>query len=80
MGETLGSQRSSVTVSTSVTYLSPPNFVGIRTSQPQRLVRMNVEAIKAGSAKRNPPAEQVGKFQYGTAGVSIELIHYSIRF
>lgn len=32
---------------------------------------MNVEAIKAGSAKRNPPAELVGKFQYGTAGVSL---------
>lgn len=29
------------------------------------------DAIKAASSRRNPPAELAGKFQYGTAGVSI---------
>ncbi|KAL1311272.1 hypothetical protein AAFC00_001460 [Neodothiora populina] len=29
---------------------------------------MNVDEIRAASAKRSPPAEQVGRFQYGTAG------------
>lgn len=29
------------------------------------------EAVQAASAKHSPPAELVGKFQYGTAGVSI---------
>lgn len=34
------------------------------------------QAVKAASAKHNPPSELVGKFQYGTAGVSLSFLTF----